>query len=285
MWPGYGFVATTALVFGSAPTFARLAFEGGVDPLSLQVFRFVITASAILSVVVIARCWPRITLRQFVRLCLIALCTGVSSYCYMTAVRYVPVPVASLVFFTFPLIVGPLAHVLGIEQLTRRRIAAILVTFFGLCLVLGYDLQLDWYGVGLAFLAGFSVAVSFVVSRPLTRVLPALTITAFSTGLPCLAYLAIGLAGDRMVFPETTAGIVGVIVNGLCFAAGLACLYASIRRLGALRTAVLINLEPLVSIGAAYVVLGQTIAPGQMIGALVVVTGIVVMQTGRSGRS
>ena len=278
---GYLYLAITALFFGSAPTFARLAFQGGTDPLSLQVFRFVITAGATWLAVAVLRHLPRIRRDQIGRLGLLAICTAVSSLCYMTSVRYIPVGVASLTFFTFPLIVGPLSHVMKLDRLTRRSGIAILVSFSGLCLVLGYDLSLDWRGLGLAFAAGVSVAVSFVVSRPLTRMLPPLTITAFATGIPCLFFVAFGLASGALVFPQSAVGGVGVVLNGLCFAIGLAFLYASIGELGATRTAVLINLEPLVSIAAAFLVLGQTIGTWQALGAAVVVGGIVLMQTGR----
>ncbi len=285
MLAGYFFVAVTALFFGSAPTFAKLAFDAGTDPLSLQVFRFAITASLTLAAIGLAQHRPRIHRGQIVRLCLLAACTALSSYCYMTAVRYIPVAVASLTFFTFPLVVGPLAHVLKLDELTRRKSLAIVVGFAGLCMVLGANIGLDPYGIALAFVAGLSVAVSFVVSRPLTQTLPPLTITGFATGVPCLIYLAVGLADDAVHFPESLCGALGVIGNSLCFAVGLACLYASIARLGALRTAVLINLEPLVSVAAAFILLGQSITPLQMVGALVVVGGIVLMQSDRANRT
>lgn len=281
---GFAFLGTMALVFGSAPTFAKLAFDGGIDAISLQVFRFTITFSSILAAMLVARHFPRINRRHLPRLCLLAVATAVSSFCYMTAVDYVSVAVASLTFFTFPLIVGPLSHVLGLDRLTRRKTLSIVVAFAGLCLVLGGDLNLDWRGVSLAFAAGATVAASFVVARPLTSDLPALTITAFATGLPCALYLGFALANAELVFPGTLKGTIGVFGNALCYAVGLGCLYASIARLGALRTAVLINIEPLVSVAAAFLVLGQAIGPLQMAGAAIVVAGILLMTCDRPAR-
>jgi drug/metabolite transporter (DMT)-like permease len=279
---GFALLGITALVFGMAPTFAKLAFDGGIDPISLQVFRFTITFGSIFLTMLAVRHLPRITRRHVPRLCILAMSTAISSYCYMTAVRYGSVAVASLTFFTFPLLVGPLSHMLGLELLTRRKALAIIIAFAGLCLVLGGDLNLDWRGVALAFIAGVMVGGSFIVSRPLTRDLPALTIAGFATGLPCLIYLAVGLAGTELIFPETLKGTIGVVGNALCYAIGLACLYGSIARLGALRTAVMMNVEPLISVAAAFFVLGQSIGPLQMAGALIVVLGILVMNSDRA---
>ena len=278
---GYIFLGVTALFFGAAPTFAKLAFDGGIDALSLQVFRFTITFSVVLLMVLALRHSPRIKRRHWPRLLMLALCTAVSSFCYMTAVRHVSVAVASLTFFTFPLIVGPLSHLLGLDRLSWRKLLAILVAFSGLCMVLGGDLDLDWTGVTLAFIAGSTVAASFVVSRPLTLELPSLTITAFATGIPCALYIVFGTVTSGLIVPDTTSGAIGVLGNALCYAVGLVCLYGAIARLGALRTAILINAEPLISVGAAFVILGQAIGPLQMAGAAIVVFGIFLVTTDR----
>jgi drug/metabolite transporter (DMT)-like permease len=279
---GYVLLAITALFFGSAPTFAKLAFDGGIDAVSLQVFRFGITFATVVLMALALRHFPRIERRHLPRLLMLALCTAVSSYCYMTAVRHVSVAVASLTFFTFPLIVGALSHLLGFDRLTLRKLLAIFVAFIGLCLVLGGDLELNWLGVSLAFAAGSTVAVSFVVSRPLTQELPSLTITAFATGIPCALYLVYAVVASDLVTPTTPGAAIGVLGNALCYAIGLVCLYGSIARLGALRTAILINAEPLISVGAAFLVLGQGILPLQMAGAGIVVFGIFLITTDRS---
>lgn len=278
---GYLLLGITAVFFGTAPSFAKLAFDGGIDALSLQVFRFTITFAAVLALVLALRHLPRVERRHLPRLLMLTLCTAISSYCYMTAVGHVSVAVASLTFFTFPLIVGPLSHLLGFDRLSPRKLLAIIVAFAGLCMVLGGDLELNWLGVSLAFGAGCAVAVSFVVSRPLTQALPSLTITAFATGIPCALYLVYAVTRSDLAFPNTTLGGIGVFGNALCYAVGLVCLYGSIARLGALRTAIMINAEPLISVGAAFLILGQAIGALQMAGAAIVVLGILLVTTDR----
>ena len=275
---GFAFIGTTALFFGAAPTFAKLAFDGGIDALSLQVFRFAIAFVAVIGTMAILREAPKIRRDQVARLALLACCTGFASFCYMTSVRYVPVAVATLTFFTFPLIVGPLSHLTGSDQLTVRNLAATAVAFAGLCMVLGGDVELDWLGVFLAFIAGLAVALSFIVARPLVEQLPAMTVSAISTGLSGVFFLVWGLFTADLEPPDTIVGTIGLIGNSLCYAVGLCCLYAGIRRIGALRSAILVNAEPLVSVLAAYLVLGQTIGPLQIAGTLVVIFGIMMVR-------
>ena len=275
---GFAFIGTTALFFGAAPTFAKLAFDGGIDALSLQVFRFAIAFVAVIGTMAIIRETPKIQRHQFARLTLLACCTGIASLCYMTSVRYVPVAVASLTFFTFPIIVGPLSHLVGSDRMTVRNLTATAVAFTGLCMVLGGDLELDWLGILLAFIAGLAVALSFIVARPLVVQLPAMTVSVISTGLSGLFFLTWALFTADLSPPETPVGKIGLIGNSLCYAVGLCCLYAGIRRIGALRSAILVNAEPLISVLAAFLVLGQTIGPVQIAGTVVVIFGITMVR-------
>tara|TARA_Y100000588_G_scaffold308439_1_gene332992 strand:+ start:1002 stop:1682 length:681 start_codon:yes stop_codon:yes gene_type:complete len=213
---------------------------------------------------------------------LLALSTGLSSFCYMTSVRYIPVAIASLTFFTFPLIVAPASHILKLDRLNGLKIAAMFVAFSGLCLLLGGGYLLDWLGILMAFSAGLCVATSFIVAKPLTEDLSPLTLATISTGIPCMVYLFITFSLSQFVIPNNLVGSFGVVGNSLCHALGLTCCYAAIARLGALRTAVFMNIEPLISVLVAYLLLGQTITTIQMLGVFGVIFGILLISYKRT---
>lgn len=280
--PGLGFVAVTALFFGAGPTLARLAFDGGTGVLTLQIARFLVAAVGLWAwLAVSGRIRPVAKARFPLILAMVLLSTG-ASFGYMTSVRSIPVPVASLTFFTFPLMVGPLAHLIGDERLTLRRVVALGVGFAGLALVLGGGLgDADPAGLAMAFGGGTCVAVSFQVSRRLTVDIPPTQLTAtvaVGSGLLCAVLLA---AHGEIHLPTTPRGWIGVLGNAASYAIGLTCLFASIRLLGAVRTAVAINLEPVISVALATVVLGEILSAAQMLGAAVVLAGIALAQSGR----
>ncbi len=178
--------------------------------------------------------------------------------------------------------VGPLAHLIGDERLSLRRVAALGVGFSGLALVLGGGMAgADPVGLALAFGGGTCVAVSFQVSRRLTVDIPPPQLTAIvavGSGLVCVAALAVN---GEIQPPETARGWIGVLGNAVSYAVGLTCLFASIRHLGAVRTAVTINLEPVVSVALAAAVLGEALSLVQLLGGLVVLAGILLAQGGR----
>lgn len=282
LWPGLGFVVVTALFFGAGPTLARLAFDGGTGVLTLQIARFLMAAVGLWAwLLLTGRVQPVPASRIVLVVAMVLLSTG-ASFGYMTSVRSIPVPVASLTFFTFPLMVGPLAHLLGDERLNTRRVAALGVGFAGLALVLGGDIAgADPFGLALAFGGGTCVAVSFQVSRRLTRDIAPTQLTAtvaVGSGVLCAAALA--LHGEIQL-PQSPRGWIGIVGNAASYAVGLTCLFASIRLLGAIRTAIAINLEPVISVALATLVLDQILSATQMLGGAVVLGGIALAQSGR----
>ena len=97
---GLIFMAVSATAFGSAPTFAKLAFDNFITPSSLQSYRFLITFVVVLIVTIAAKQVTKPTPAHLPRLLILAISTGLSSLCYMTSVKYVTVAVASLTFLT-----------------------------------------------------------------------------------------------------------------------------------------------------------------------------------------
>jgi len=279
---GMGFVVLTALFFGAAPTFARLAFDGGTGTLTLQFARFVFAAVGLWLLLAAIGRPVRIPRRRLGLLALLVLLSGAASYGYMTSVRHIPVPVASLVFFTFPLMVGPLAHLIGDERLTIRRVAALAVGFAGIALVLEGGIgHAEPLGLALAFGAGTCVAVSFQVSRRLTTEIPAALLTA-TVASACAVGCGLLLAMHGEIdLPATARGWIGVLGNAIGYTVGLSCLFEAIRRLGAVRTAIAGNLEPVVSVALAAIVLNETLSGAQLAGGAVVLAGIALAQQGR----
>lgn len=281
---GYVLVALVAIFFGVAPSFAKLAFDGGSGPVTLQLGRFLL-AAIILWAIVRARGPLRPVPRSLWPMLLaLIVCTALASFGYMTSVSFIPVPLASLTFFVFPLMVAPLSHFAGHERLTPLRIVALAVGFAGLALLLGADLRdADAIGVALAFGAGSCVAVSFLLTRQISGSLGPLHITAIVT-TGCLAIFAVATVIEGVRLPAGATAWIGFGVNVLCYVVGLSSLYGAIARLGSVRVAVIGNMEPVISVITAGVLLGQMLGPYQMVGAGVVIAGILLMQGERLRR-
>lgn len=278
---GYVLVAMVAAFFGIAPSFAKLAFDGGAGPVTLQLGRFVLAALILWAIVLGRGLATPVPRHLWPVLAGLIMSTALASFGYMTSVRYIHVPLASLTFFVFPLMVGPLSHLAGHERLTPLRLVALVVGFAGLTLVLGADIKhADPLGVAMAFGAGTCVAVSFLMTRHLSGTIRPMHLTAIVTTGCMIAFAAAALV-EGIRLPTGDAAWIGYIVNVLCYVVGLSSLYGAIARLGSVRVAVVVNMEPVVSLLTAALLLGQVLGPWQMLGAGVVIAGILLMQAER----
>ncbi len=100
---------SAAIFYGFNTTLSRLAYDTGTTPVSLIVFRFLLTSVAMVVLVAILRkSWRMQVSPRVFLLCVAGM--YITSIGYLGAVRYIPVSLAAIIFYTFP------AHHKGINH-------------------------------------------------------------------------------------------------------------------------------------------------------------------------
>ncbi len=84
-----------------------------------------------------------------------------------------------------------------------------------------------------------------------------------------------------LVLPETGAGWLGL--GGLCvfYVGAILSMFAALRAAGAVPTSLIFNLEPLVAIVAAAILLGERLMPVQMVGVALVIGALMLASLAR----
>lgn len=220
---------------------------------------------------------------------------------YLVAIARMPVGVALLLEFTAPLLVA-----LWVRFVRRERVRARIWVALGCCLV-GLALVAQvWRGAtldGIGVLAGIAAAVAlaayFLLGERAVggRDTPSLAAWAFVFAgvlwsilqpwwtLPTEVLAAdVGLPGpfDAVVAPVWLL-VVWVVALGTVVPFLLTL--GAIRNLGATRSGLIGTVEPVAAGMVAWVVLGEVLAPIQVVGALVVVAGIALAETARPPRT
>ncbi|CAN5648064.1 EamA family transporter [soil metagenome] len=143
----------------------------------------------------------------------------------------------------------------------------------------------DYVGVGLALVAASCWASYILLNRLVGVRLPGLQATAVASGVSGLAYLPVlvvlaasgTLTGRALLFAATT----GVLSSVVAYALDLGAL----RCVSARFFAVFMSVHPVVAALAGLVILGQVLAPHEVLGmAIVVAANVVAVGTLRSGR-
>jgi len=288
----------SAACFGGIAIFGKFAYAAGVPVDTLVLVRFTL-AAALLAALWFGRALPRSGRRPASavgparrRALATALGLGAIGYAaqgtlYFAALERIDATLLTLVFYSYPLLVTVAAAVLGRDRLTPRRGLALAVASGGMLLVLlgaGGDVRFDLLGVALGFGTAAVYTVYILVADPVVHRLPPMLLTTLvmtgASGTLALRAAATGGVGLDFGldgwFWLVCIAVVSTVVASLTFFAGM-------RRTGPSTAAILSIAEPIVTSGLAALTLGESLAPIQFLGGLLVLSAVVVLQTGRSG--
>ena len=277
------------VLFGANHVCARLAFDAGASVATAVSVRSACTA---LFLVLLLRfqcvaLLPRPGLR--LRALGVGLLVSLQSYCLYSAVKLIPVGIALLVFQTVPLIYVVLSAVTGRERIRPSALVAMPVALVGLALALNLrpdDLASAGRELGAGIAWAFSAALCFTVVMYANaywvkdvdgrvRTLGAMTVAAVVLSIA-------GAATGGHALPQGVAGYAGLVLLTLLYGTAITSLFMLLPRLaGGAAATIALNTEPLAALALAWIVLGQAIAPIQMLGALVVMSAIVYMAVRR----
>jgi drug/metabolite transporter (DMT)-like permease len=272
-----------AVSFSLTDTFAKVALINGSDVLTLSTFRSVV-------VLFFMAVWFRITdkppvpatpRQRWIALGVGLLFCGIVFGLYK-AIQYLPVPIAILSYFVYPLATGLIGALLGIDNVTWRGIAAAAVAFFGLALTVGAE-------PGGIVLAGFALVTMaavcrvgiLLVSRAFLQGIDARLTTWYSFVATSVVFSASSLATWNWNAPQNATGWLAFAIVTVATFSAVWTLFVSISRIGPFRSALIMNLEPLLATIISVPLLGEVLTPVQMLGGLIMLGALVAFQLRR----
>lgn len=294
-------VLLSAASFGAVTPFARLAYDGGVNVVAVMVVRYALAGLAVMGYLTWRRQPWRLAGRRLWQTLGLALLLGVLSFTYLGSIRYIPVSLAALIYYTYPLMVTLLATITGqekrrpepfdklrtgfVEGLASEDRRAHVLTFggqvlslAGLVLLLGLaGTALNPAGVLLAAFSAVSFAVAMVFGSRLMRSVPPMVLNLYVALVNTALFGVAGALGVGLTWPAVAMGWIGLAGAAVFFVFGFLGLFVGVTMVGPSRAACLTNVEPIVTIVLAITVLSEPFGAWQFVGAAAVLTGIFTM--------
>jgi probable blue pigment (indigoidine) exporter len=277
-----GPVLTAAVMFSVSDVFAKLALEGGADVLSVLTFRSILGVGLVFLWLRLGK--PAVALSRNAKW--IALALGVlltaNLFFLFKAIEVIPVSIAILTYFIYPLLTGILGAMTGIDRLTMTGTAMALVAFSGLALIVGANPS-GLAVVGLVAAVGGALCRTgmLLVTRATLKGTDARLITWYTLWSSTLVFAALSLWSWNWQWPHGAPGWVAFLGIGFTTAAAILALYVSTLRIGPFRTALFMNLEPLMTAALSAVVLGDRLTPLQVFGGAMMIAALCLFQARR----
>jgi drug/metabolite transporter (DMT)-like permease len=277
-----------ALVMGGNHVAARVAFNHGVDVATAVVFRSCITALVIVALLVLQGVRVRFTPRHKRMLPVIGLLIGVQSLCLYSAVARLPVALALLAFNTYPIWTALWAGVMYREPPGRPLMVAMPVILLGLTLALdvlgaasGLGAAGQWARIGVGVAFALAAAATFGLALVLTQHevgdVDGRVRTATTMGMAALVGMGMVALQGGFHFPDAAPGWWGLAALTCLYGTGFTIMFTVLPRVGVVGNSAIMNVEPVVALVLAWLVLGQVIAPVQVAGALLVVGAVMAL--------
>ena len=297
---GFVYGLLGAILFGANGSLTKAVMAAGLSPYQVTQFRTLVTAVlAGIVLLLVDRSAFRLTRRQFWRMVLL----GIVGMCllqttYAMAIDVLPVGIALMLEYLAVLAVAVIARVFFKEQVRARVWVAIVLVLGGIAVVSQvWTGSLDGFGLLLGLAAAACLTFYFIYGeRQITATSPlAVALWAALVGTAVTATFSrwweltpstfttiVSLQGSLadvrlpMWLPLLAVCTLGTFVPFVLS-------FIALKRLKPTTAGILASSEVVFAFAVAWVWLGETLDWLQIIGAIVVIVGIVLAQTARPG--
>jgi len=274
-----GIAAGTAL--GISDVLAKILLATGTDVLSMLSFRSVVGLAFVAT-------WLRFGRKPHAdaRVRLIAMGIGIMFagliFCLFKAIEAIDVPTAILSYFTYPLLTGLTAALAGFEPLRWRGVLCAVAAFCGLAIMIGaHPAGLAFTGIAYALGAASCRTGVLLATRAYLVGADARLTTWYSVLSSTLVFVAMSLVTRTWNMPPTGIGWAALFGLSLATTAAILFVFVSTVRIGPFRTALIMNLEPLMAMILSALFLGEAITPIQGAGSAIMLAALVAFQLWR----
>jgi drug/metabolite transporter (DMT)-like permease len=198
---------------------------------------------------------------------------------YLGATQYIPISLAVLIFYTFPMFVAVISRFTENEIMTKMRLIAIIIAFIGLGLALevGSITRLNWQGVAYGFLAAMGCTSFIIVNSISMRTVDPQSVNFHCLSGGALLFWVFLLFTDSQTITLSQPVMLKMVLSGISLTFAYITFFTGVEIVGPVRGAMLLNMEPILTIILAAVLLGERLSILQLSGALLVIAGIVMI--------
>jgi len=261
---------------------------GEFSPFAFAFWRFVIALAGLAVIAVFLRAWPKIERLDWPRILALAiLSVPCNQLFYLSGMKYSVPSHASLIYGATAAVALVLSTILGYERLRRFKVMAIVLALLGLVLVVSSSrtriLGTENFGGDMLITCSMIAWAGYtVLAKPMVAKYGAISATLVCQvvgSLTCLPFLVkSALAQDYTIL--TWHGWVGAAYAGIMITCvSYTVWFALLRRVEPSQVAIMTTPQPVVTTTLSVLILGEALSLPLIMGGLLVIGGVLLMQT------
>jgi drug/metabolite transporter (DMT)-like permease len=280
-----------AIAFSGKSIIIKLAYQHGVDAVTLLMFRMLFAMPFFVviglwagrgKVALSARDWWGVLLLAFVGYYL-------GSFLDFAGLQYITASLGRLIMYLNPTLVLLIGlFVLG-KRINPWQVIAMMVSYAGIALVFGHELYMTgasknaqsthdiWLGSGLVFLAALSYAVYLLYSGELAKRLGAIRLASIATSIACVMCIVQFLILRPIDVAFQTAPVVlwlSLLNSIVCTVLPVLLVMMAVERIGPALTSQISMIGPIATLAMGVALLDEPLTPWVMAGTVLVIGGV-----------
>ena len=277
-----------AISFSAKAIIVKLAYRHGVDAVTLIMYRMLFALPFFLTMAWwTSRGKPALTRREGLSVFGLGV-TGyyLASYLDFAGLNYISASLERLILYLNPTLVLLLGLVLYKRPISRLQLLGMAISYVGVLLVFGHEVNLSGEGVALGtflvFLSAASYAIYLNFSGELVQKLGSLRLVGWATSVACVLCIAQFLVmrpmSAALVAPEVLW--LSLLNATLCTAVPVVLVMMAIERIGAGLAAQAGMIGPVSTLLMGIFILGEPLTVWVAVGTSLVLLGIYVFSRG-----
>ncbi|UOV06884.1 DMT family transporter [Pseudoxanthomonas sp. F37] len=282
---GLALAALGAIAFSGKAIIVKLGYRYGADAVTLLALRMLVAFPFFLAMGAWAarRGAPLSAADRWRILSLGFLGYYLASFLDFAGLAYITATLERLILYLTPTLVALIGWLAFGRRITCRQALALLVSYAGVALAFGHDLQAGgddiMLGGVLVFGSALAYAVYLVGSGELVARVGAVRLTAYASSVACVLCLlqfALLRPLDALALPWQVHAL--SLVNGtLCTVLPVLAVMMAVARIGSTLAAQVGMIGPVSTIVLSLLLLGEPMGPWQVAGTVLVMAGVFVV--------
>lgn len=282
---GFFFAVASAALFAVRPIFVKLVYAQGIDSTTLIAFRMLFSVP-IYSIILI---WllrdpvkkSQLNLKSITATSIIGLFGYYfASFLDLLGLQYVTAQLGRMILYIYPTLVVILGVIFFREKVSLRMLVSLAITYLGVAVIFGHDLQ--QYGdnvvVGALFIVGsaLSFAIYLIFSKSLitqlgSRVFTCIALISASIGI----FVHYSLTRSILTPQVNATGLAWILVIAIfCTVIPTFFTTAAVAKIGANKTGIVAMVGPAFTSTFAVLILNEVFTIYHALGTTMVVTGV-----------
>ena len=281
---GYTAAILSAICFGSSGLFVKYAYTAGLEAGEMLILQYLLA-------IVLLWGGSLVYFRKKIligkQLLIKLLILGVLGNTFMTlfyykSFKYLDVAVATILLFTYPIIVSIYSLIFTDKKINKPTIVSLIVAFIGSFLVLNlieFDQTVSLVGLLFGLLGALFYAFMNIYSESFLDDVEPFIVTTYVNTFSLITLLVIYHPFHLVTSPPASkTWIVIVILALMAGVLPVVLLYTGIKNIGAVKASIIANFEIPVSAILSYFIYHETLTITQIAGMFLVILSIIFLQ-------